>query len=808
MSRSMAKKRKKPIQASPPSTPPPRARRVVDAQWFWPAVVVGLAIALRLIAVLQSRQSPFFESLGLDAKYYDRWARQIAGGEAKPEAFFMSPLYSYFLAGLYRLFGRDLLLVRIVQAIIGSLSALLAYRIGLLVFDRRAAAIAGVVTAAYGALIFYDGSILITPLLVFFGLLSVFLLLRADAFEMPWLYAISGVALALAGVGKATALAFVPAALLWIVFDGRRRAGAGDPGEDGEGTDPGDRRRGGRPALRWREGLRPAALFALGVAVVIAPITLRNYAVSRDLVFVTSNGGLNFYIGNSEISTGGYVKPEGLDIVEDPDGEAIAEAAARRDLRPSEVSAYWYSRARSFIAANPRSWLALLVRKLSFTLSSYELPQLENYYFQRRYSSLLSMPLAGFAVVGPLGIVGLAAAFRRRRARLLIVFAGVYVVTIVFFFVVARYRLPVVPILAVGAGHAVVELWRRAARRRWKSLFRIVGPVLVLGFLVNANLYGVDREKGFAQPHYRLGIIYGERGDVERAIGEYRRALAIDPDYVKSYANLGALLSMSGDEDEAIRVLREGIRRDPGYGATRLNLALVYHRGGEYAMALGHIDTLVAADPENAAALTERGVLLYRMGDTAGARDVLERARTADRAGDHRAQIDFYLSRIERPSRRSVPEGAERSMARSDSLMRLGRVTEALEELERAVRRAPQSGEPLRRIALIKRDTGALEEGITLMRRALAIDPSLTHGHYTIAVFLNEAGRHEEAIREYEAELSIDPTFPPAHLNLSLTYMNHRANRNLAAFHYRRYRELGGERLEPYERTLGLDVGS
>ena len=40
--------------------------------------------------------------------------------------------------------------------------------------------------------------------------------------------------------------------------------------------------------------------------LVIAPVTLRNYIVGHDVVLMTSNGGLNLYIGNNENADGVY----------------------------------------------------------------------------------------------------------------------------------------------------------------------------------------------------------------------------------------------------------------------------------------------------------------------------------------------------------------------------------------------------------------------------------------------------------------------------------------------------------------------
>ena len=37
----------------------------------------------------------------------------------------------------------------------------------------------------------------------------------------------------------------------------------------------------------------------LGLLVAIAPVTLRNYALGSDVVLISSNAGINFYLGNN-----------------------------------------------------------------------------------------------------------------------------------------------------------------------------------------------------------------------------------------------------------------------------------------------------------------------------------------------------------------------------------------------------------------------------------------------------------------------------------------------------------------------------
>jgi tetratricopeptide (TPR) repeat protein len=780
----------------------PGIRGLVDRPWFWPVAVFALAFVLRTVYTFQVRYTPFFQTLGLDAKFYDLWARDIAAGTGERGAFFMTPLYSYFLAMVYRLFGRDLLLVRMIQAGLGSATAALVYLLGREVFDRKVGLLAGLVTASYGALIFYDCSVLLTPLLVFLNVLAVFLLVRADTSGRSVHYLAAGAVLGLAAVGRAAALVSATAAVLWIGFPTRDRPARSASAVQRAGASRAVGSAGGPSGAR-SAAVRRAALVVLGIVVVVAPVTVRNFVVERDFVPITSNGGLNFFIGNGEGATGGYVKPEGLDIVTDPDGETIAERALGRELRPSEVSGYWYDRAWDHIKARPGQWAQLMVRKVAFVMSSYELPQLENYYFQKRYSPLLTLPLPGFAIIAPLALLGLGLTFRRRRPRLLALYASVYLLSIAAFFVVARYRLPVVPVLIVLASYAVFELVDRVRSRNLAALAAPAVALAVLLFVVNANHYDVDRDSGFAQPHFRLGIIYAERGMTEEAVAEYETAIRLDPDYPKSYLNLGAALTGAGRTEEAMQAFRDALRRDPGYVAARVNLAMLLERKEDYDRALAHIDTVLGLDGRNASALKERGVILYRAGSPDEAEEWLKEALRWDSGGEERAEIEFYLAILGGAGVRAMPPDALAAIARADTLAKTGRVVEATELLHEASRLAPYSGEPLRRQALIKRDMGLLDEAIVLMAQALRLEPALDGGHYMYGVFLNEAGRHDEALLEYGAEIRIRPDFAPAHLNIALTYYFDAGNPNLAAFHYRRHLALGGAPVSALEALLG-----
>jgi len=119
-----------------------------------------LALFLRLIYLGEIRDSPFFENLILDPLAYDTWAQQISRGDwVGSKIFYQSPLYPYFLAIIYRLFGHNLFTVRVIQFIIGSLNCILIYLIGKKAFSPRVGLLAALMAIFYNAYIFYEGDI-------------------------------------------------------------------------------------------------------------------------------------------------------------------------------------------------------------------------------------------------------------------------------------------------------------------------------------------------------------------------------------------------------------------------------------------------------------------------------------------------------------------------------------------------------------------------------------------------------------------------------------------------------------------------
>jgi tetratricopeptide (TPR) repeat protein len=80
----------------------------------------------------------------------------------------------------------------------------------------------------------------------------------------------------------------------------------------------------------------------------------------------------------------------------------------------------------------------------------------------------------------------------------------------------------------------------------------------------------VARDPRYADPYYKRGRSYFEKGDVDRAIADYGEAVKLNPNFVDAYNSRGLRYSDKGDLDHAIadfgRMIALAPKRAEGYG--------------------------------------------------------------------------------------------------------------------------------------------------------------------------------------------------------------------------------------------------
>src|SRR5258706_4081349 len=120
----------------------------------------------------------------------------------------------------------------------------------------------------------------------------------------------------------------------------------------------------------------------------------------------------------------------------------------RRHLTPGEVSGYWTGRAMAYIRSQPGDWLKLMARKTAVAFNATEASDTESQDVYADWSWLLKAPF-DFAIVLAAAVFGLCAMGLEPLRRLWWLWAiGVtYAASVIAFYVFARYRFPIVPVL-------------------------------------------------------------------------------------------------------------------------------------------------------------------------------------------------------------------------------------------------------------------------------------------------------------------------------------------------------------------------
>jgi 4-amino-4-deoxy-L-arabinose transferase-like glycosyltransferase len=551
---------------------------------LWCVALVSLAMRAWYLSLFSD--SILRAGIWSDAATYNQWARRIVvnGDWLGSDPFFMAPLYPYFLAIIYSVFGESLLAVRLIQSLLGSGTAVLVFLISERVFSsKKAGLVAGLLAAFYGPFLLSHNLLLVETLKVFLVTLAAwFFLIAKDDHRMRWWIG-GGLAIGGAVLCRASDFLLLLAVELWIIFftggDVRKRA------------------------------LRAVAV-AASVALLVLPVTVRNYVVSGEFILITSNGGLNFYLGNNPEAVGRYYNVDRLDLANDPDGRVYLEQTLNRQLRHSEVSGIWFSRAMDFIVQQPGSFLRLLLRKLSLFFHHKEISQIGyNYAFVAQAATGLLTYLPTFLIVGPLGILGAVLSFRRWKDRFLVYsFLVAETLSVVLFFVTDRFRLSAIPFFMAFAGWAVVFLIDQARAKEKKAL---VAPVLIVVACVVFMTSLTERiPDEFSLEWEQVGTLYFNTGNHTAAMQSYRNAAMYRDAYHLRNA-VGNVLLSTGRIDEAIEQYRAGHSMHPGQAGSMFGIGTAYVRRQDWQAALKAFDDAIRINPRFAPAHLNRGLTLY-----------------------------------------------------------------------------------------------------------------------------------------------------------------------------------------------------
>ena len=706
-----------------------------------PWLIFGIALAVRLVHIWQIKPSPFFDVLLGDARGYDEWARRLAGGDwVGTDVFYQAPLYPYVLGVLYKLFGHDLLIVRIVQAAIGSASCALLALTGERLFSRRVGLIAGLALALYAPAILFDALLQKSVLDMFFvclGLWLISLVVNGFAARRSW-FAL-GLAMGGLALTRENALSLIAVIVVFAVVQ--------------KGSEVFGRVQNHSEPFRTAQNL---VGFLVGLAVVLLPVAIRNYSVGGGFYLTTSQFGSNLYIGNHAGADGTYSSirfGRGAPEFERQDATEVAEQAVGHPLTPSEVSTYWTDRAIGFMTSRPGEWLALTGRKILLLVNRSEMLDTESQESYAEWSWPLRVLgwIGHFGVLVPLAVLGVIVTWpERRRLWILYAMALAYAASVVMFYVFARYRYPLVPLLILFAA----ALFRSRSpfdseQRSFRTLFlaqgkgraRAVAAAFGVAVAVVANWPVLSPTLMMAITENNLGTALQDQKRYDEAVPHHERAAALQPDYAPAYNNLGAALRAAGRLDEAVAQYQKALALKPDFGSASYNLANALLARGQAGASVDEFRKAIQATPDSVQAHNNLGIALASKGDTAGA---MAEFRAAIAIDDNSVQAHRNLGNM---------------------LVDRGERAEGMAHLERAVQVAPGEADALFDIGSILLQEQDFRGAAARFEAALRIKPDSPETLNNLGIALANQGKIPEALTYFERALKLRPDFADARVN-------------------------------------------
>ncbi|HEX5112405.1 MAG TPA: hypothetical protein VFV79_06145 [Saprospiraceae bacterium] len=483
--------------------------------------ILGLAFLLRLWLLIQLPNMPFSEmhqNPDLDMNFFDAWGDRIAHGDfltdtvwhpyhnwhkeaadylgAKSDeegramwnawyggkTYHQEPLYAQILGICKMPGGNGHMLMYILQILSTLFSIWMIIWLGRHYFGPIAGISGGLLFSLYSPAIFFDVFLLRTSLTTCYMLSLLFV---AEKLMMgksrPWIFGLLG------GLGY---LLQSTAVLLWIPL-----------------------------LIRWlyvrRQDVKRTWQTGIAFAGVLSLLAIRNSIAGVGLFSVSSVGPVTFILSNfpNYRPEMGFVFFQQVGkVLEMTHGKMLDSAMKIISVHPSFFS-----------------YIGLEFKKLALVFHWYEVPNNVNSYVAMKVSLPLRLAFIPWSFIGALGLTGMI--FNIRHTKTLNLLFGVLsqVVVMVAFYVLCRFRVPMVAMMAVYGGYAVQALFKSD---RTKKL--LVTACLILMWVFMVRPYPkIDVPFPVGELATYFHTYYRERMDQSAADGNLKKGIA----YVKEFVN-------------------------------------------------------------------------------------------------------------------------------------------------------------------------------------------------------------------------------------------------------------------------------
>jgi tetratricopeptide (TPR) repeat protein len=332
-------------------------------------------------------------------------------------------------------------------------------------------------------------------------------------------------------------------------------------------------------------------------------------------------------------------------------------------------------------------------------LNGYEVPQIESFNLSKERFGALRVLFINYWILISLGVVGMIFSVKRwKKCLLLYGYIVLLLFSIVLFFVTARYRIQVAPILCLFAAFTIVEIFPKVLH----SLRRAYLPLLLTALMLlvtQPNIFALPREDVLWREHIHQARRLNDLGRFEEALEEINRAVDIHPEQPDSYSHRAIIYKSHGKLFQAIESYEKSLKLDPNQPEVHYDLAQALKQLRLYEAAIDEYKIAIELDPVMIEAYNNLGITYRDM----------------------------------------------------------GRFEEAIRYFERVIEMDPKYVKAYNNLGALLGEGGRTNSAEEVLRKAIELDPNYANAYKNLARVYVQQQKYEDAVANLESYLKLNP---------------------------------------------------
>ena len=290
------------------------------------------------------------------------------------------------------------------------------------------------------------------------------------------------------------------------------------------------------------------------------------------------------------------------------------------------------------------------------------------------------------------------------------------------------------------------------------------------------EVISLDSDTSIALTAYRnRGVAYGIKGEVDRAVVDFTKAIELNPNDAKAYYNRGVTHGIKGEVDHAIVDFTTAIDLRPDNANIYYNRGFAYNIKGDYDRAIVDYTKAIELNPDSAGAYYNRGIAYNSKGDyddaivdfttaieldTDSAGAYYNRGFAYNIKGDYDDAIVDFTTAIE-----LNPDFARAYYSRGFAYNSKGDYDRAIVDYTKVIELDPDSAGAYYNRGFAYNSKGDYDRAIVDYTKVIELDPDSAGAYYNRGFAYNSKGDYDDAIVDFTTAIELDTDSASAFYN-------------------------------------------